>query len=776
MDEYKKYEPIFGSWYISRLIGKGSFGKVFEIVRKEYGTTYKSALKIITVPQDENDVKLRIAEGTELESISEYYEGILKEIINENEIMAQLKGNSNIVSYEDHQIIPHEDGVGYDILIRMELLEPLLDRMIKRNLDEKEVVRLGIDICKALETCHKKNIIHRDIKPQNIFISDNGDFKLGDFGIARTMEKTTGGMSKKGTYKYMAPEVFRGESYDKTVDIYSLGIVLYSLLNGNRGPFLPPPPAKVTVKEEEKARMRRFSGEPIPAPGGAGPMMVYIIQKACANIPSDRYQTASKMRRDLERYLRDYETQEQIFSGTTGEKTVIEDNNNGVIGNAPVNQLRKTGWYDRQPPADYYQDDRGCSVPENIPDNQQKKRNKRIPVILACSLLVAAIGAAIFFVTQANKAADLNFADIMTEPVISGYDGSGIIEGEITVDESERQDILDHAKDDDEKEKLDQLLESVVYTADVSEGLSNGDHVIIRATYDTDLAEELNSVVSGTETEIKVKGLKSFTSFSVDMADLMQEPMVIGPDGNGRIEEPIIVDESKKQGVLNGAKDDYERGKREEFLESIVYTADKTDGLSNGDTVNIRASYDNDLANELKPKITGTETSVRIEDLEYLPDYLYDATEFNGHYYRVVNESMYWDEAESDCEFEGGHLATINSGDEQAFIMDLIEDTGRKYNFWLGGTDEGHEGTWTWITGEPWGYTNWRVNQPDNGVIGKERDQNYLAICMVSEEDTGRYGKWWDNSNDGVSMNYVQAPYYKDTRYYGYIIEWDSAY
>ena len=319
MDEYRKYEPIFGSWYLSKLIGKGSFGKVFEITREELGATYKAALKIISVPQDEDDVRQRMLDGTDVASVSEYYEGLLKEIVNENEIMARLKGNSNIVSYEDHQIIRHDDGVGYDILIRMELLTPLLDRMIERKLDEKEVVRLGIDICKALELCHKKKIIHRDIKPQNIFISDNGDFKLGDFGIARTIEKTTGGMSKKGTYTYMAPEVFRGDPYDETVDLYSLGIVLYTLLNGNRGPFLPQQPAKITSLIEEEARTRRFRGEPLPKPRDAGEMLAMIIRKACAFYPQERYLSAEQMRLDLESYLNNYDLQ-----GGSGEKTVLQ--------------------------------------------------------------------------------------------------------------------------------------------------------------------------------------------------------------------------------------------------------------------------------------------------------------------------------------------------------------------------------------------------------------------------------------------------------------------
>ena len=327
MDEYKKYEPIFGSWYLSKIIGKGSFGKVFEITREEYGATYKSALKIISVPQDDEEIKNRMTEGTDLDTISEYYEDVLKDIVNENEIMSKLKGNSNIVSYEDHQVIPHENGIGYDILIRMELLTPLVDRMIAKKLDENEVVKLGIDICKALELCHKKNIVHRDIKPQNIFVSESGDYKLGDFGIARTMEKTTGGMSKKGTYKYMAPEVFKGEDYDSSVDTYSLGIVLYSLLNGNRGPFLPGPPTKITHNDEEEARMRRFRGEPLPQPREAGMVLACIIKKACAYNPADRYRTAGQMRMDLENYYNNY--------GKAGERSA---NRQAPAMYAPIKQ------------------------------------------------------------------------------------------------------------------------------------------------------------------------------------------------------------------------------------------------------------------------------------------------------------------------------------------------------------------------------------------------------------------------------------------------------
>jgi len=183
----------------------------------------------------------------------QYFYSVVEDIVREFAIMAKLKGTANVVSYEDHMVIRHSDGIGWDILIRMELLNPLLPYAYKHPFSRRDIIRLGIDMCRALELCQKYNIIHRDIKPENIFVNDNGDFKLGDFGIARTVEKTMSGLSKKGTYNYMAPEVYRGNEYGFGVDIYSLGIVLYRLLNKNRLPFLPPAPGPITYHNRDCA-------------------------------------------------------------------------------------------------------------------------------------------------------------------------------------------------------------------------------------------------------------------------------------------------------------------------------------------------------------------------------------------------------------------------------------------------------------------------------------------------------------------------------------------
>ncbi len=298
-------EKVFTNWTVKELLGKGAFGKVYRIEREEFGTVYQAAMKKIVIPQSQEDVEDAINEGMDEQSVTSYFRSFVEEIVSEFKLMAQLKGHTNIVSYEDHMVIPHEDGIGWDILIRMELLKSLKSVTSERNMTEAEVVRLGIDMCNALELCGKMNIIHRDIKPENMFVTSLGEYKLGDFGIARTAEKTMSNLSKKGTYTYMAPEVYKGEAYNATVDIYSLGIVMYRFMNYNRAPFLPPYPQPISFSDREASMTRRISEEPMPAPACGSKGLKKIILKACAYRASERYQSPAEMRSELEKLLRD---------------------------------------------------------------------------------------------------------------------------------------------------------------------------------------------------------------------------------------------------------------------------------------------------------------------------------------------------------------------------------------------------------------------------------------------------------------------------------------
>ncbi len=322
----EKEKRKWKEWKIEELIGEGSFGKVYRITKEDFGHIYEAALKIIEIPQNTSEIENIRSEGMDDKSIYSYFYGIVEDIIKEFELMSKLKGNTNIVSYEDHMISSKDDGPGWKISIRMELLTPLEKYMKKNTFLIRDVVQLGIDICRSIELCQKKNIIHRDIKPGNIFVTEFGDYKLGDFGIARQLEKTSYAMSKKGTYDFMAPEIYKGTPYDSTVDIYSLGIVMYRYLNNNRMPFLPLCPLPITYSDKEKAMLLRIGGADMKPPCNGGNKLTEIILKACAYEPVNRYKNASDMRKDLEGVL--YQNQSNVSLDTVlfrGENIVGEN-------------------------------------------------------------------------------------------------------------------------------------------------------------------------------------------------------------------------------------------------------------------------------------------------------------------------------------------------------------------------------------------------------------------------------------------------------------------
>ena len=290
-------ETLWPGWETVRLIGRGGFGAVYEIQRKMFSDTEQAALKVISIPQNESDIDEMFSEGYDSETITSTFQTYLENIVAEYSLMRKLNGNSNIVNCDDFRYVQHDDGIGWDIFIKMELLTAL-PKVLPAQIPEDMIIKIGRDICAALDLCSEHKIIHRDIKPQNIFVSKHGDYKLGDFGIAKTVEKTMGG-TKIGTYKYMAPEVYNNQPYGTTADIYSLGLVLYWMLNEKRMPFLPLPPEKLRAGAEEEARSRRFAGEAIPEPAHGSPWLKKIVLKAIAFDPQQRYQTAREMRMDL---------------------------------------------------------------------------------------------------------------------------------------------------------------------------------------------------------------------------------------------------------------------------------------------------------------------------------------------------------------------------------------------------------------------------------------------------------------------------------------------
>ena len=291
-------------------LGRGGFGSVFEI-KKEGDIDYRSAMKVVSVPRNDNFLREYSSEGMDERQTLQVLEEEKNNAIREIQRQIEVKNNPNIVSIEDYAIGKKKDGLGWDIFIRMELLTPVSELPVTKFI-QADVIDLGKDICNALEECHSIGMLHRDIKPENIFVDPNGHYKLGDFGISRVMDRTTGVVSSSRTELYAAPEVIRMEKNRVTSDIYSLGLVLYGLLNRGRPPFLPPASEVVRQNDVENAILRRLSGEQAAPFDGISDELNGIIRKACAFDPKDRFSSAEEMKKRLEE-ISDFSEQAASF-------------------------------------------------------------------------------------------------------------------------------------------------------------------------------------------------------------------------------------------------------------------------------------------------------------------------------------------------------------------------------------------------------------------------------------------------------------------------------
>ena len=380
---------IMPGWETVRCIGSGSSGKVYELVKKdEYGGNFHSALKVISIPatqQEYDEMQRTMSEYAMRAKLRDKVESIS----NEYRLMSVLKGHPNIVNCEDTMIVPHTEDIGWDIYIRMELLTSLPDYVHENGLTISQVIKIGTDICSALELCRKNGIIHRDIKPQNIFVSKYGDYKLGDFGVAKE-ESLRGVADKAGTYAYMAPEVYKNKPYDESVDIYSLGMVLYWLLNDRRGPFLPIGGDTPTSQQSADAQLRRFRGEALPAPKNGNAALKKVVLKACSYNKTERYASPSEFKQALN--LAAAGKLYQPMPAIDDEATVFED-----YTPSPAPQTTRPVSVPKQPasprPAPVYKPQAPVSVPAD--DDDDNSKGGITGLIIFLSLLFVAVLAAL---------------------------------------------------------------------------------------------------------------------------------------------------------------------------------------------------------------------------------------------------------------------------------------------------------------------------------------------------------------------------------------------
>ena len=302
MDYREVIQSVWPDWQAKEILGKGSYGTVFRAVKEKFGVGKESAIKVVHIPTDDNQIEqVRHSFHLSDKELKEYFYPEVEKLKEEVALMEKLGENEHCLHIQDFDILEKPEGsIGWNILIRMELLESLESRISRGGIKLGEVLSLGEDILSALETCESHRIIHRDIKPANIFVNSNGVYKLGDFGIAKDLTLESRNLSHRGTDNYAAPEVCQGRDYSYNVDIYALGLVLYQLLNKNKRPFFGE--GKITSSISEEAYRKRLTGEEFPAPAFGDEELFAVIKKMCAFDPKERFQSAIEAKSALQAY------------------------------------------------------------------------------------------------------------------------------------------------------------------------------------------------------------------------------------------------------------------------------------------------------------------------------------------------------------------------------------------------------------------------------------------------------------------------------------------
>jgi serine/threonine-protein kinase len=229
---------------------------------------------------------------------------LAENLARDDDLRARFKREARLAARLAHPNVVRIYDVGEDDdgrpFIAMEYVEgeTLAELLARRGpLPANEVTELGVQVCRALAAAHEAGLIHRDVKPQNLLLRNDGVLKLGDFGVAFGLEGTrlTVAGTVLGTAAYLAPEQARGEEVTAAADIYGAGAVLYELLTGR------PPRNPVTLAELSDTAA-------IPPPQDAPAELAGIVMRCLADDPADRPASAAGLARELAATLHEPQT------------------------------------------------------------------------------------------------------------------------------------------------------------------------------------------------------------------------------------------------------------------------------------------------------------------------------------------------------------------------------------------------------------------------------------------------------------------------------------
>lgn len=302
-----------------------------------------------------------------------------QELMHDADLVRRFKNESKAISLLNHPNIVkvYDVSVGENLqYIVMECVEgmTLREYLNERGgkITSRETVHFIAQILRALDHAHRNGVVHRDIKPQNIMLLDNGQLRMMDFGIARISRaenQIQNGKKTMGSVHYISPEQAKGEETDPKSDIYSVGVMMYEMLSG-RLPFDADDMVEVARKQI------RDTPKPLAELAPEVPTgLVQITERAMAKLPVNRYSSAAEMLEALDAYVQD--------PSVTFQYQYVKEEPEKVV-NEPMPQKRSI----RRPP------ERPAASPAR-PKAKKKKRSGFMPVLLGITTAFALACAAL---------------------------------------------------------------------------------------------------------------------------------------------------------------------------------------------------------------------------------------------------------------------------------------------------------------------------------------------------------------------------------------------
>lgn len=322
LPELKMISPLLSNMELVQCISVRGGTSVYIVKSTKSNQSYY--LKHIRIPESQKQVDALMFTGAaqSVEDAQNYYKQVAEDYQTELETLQTLSASPNIGCYRSYQIEPKQDGVGFELYLLAEYRQTLSEVLGQTPMTHAGAVNLGLDLCGALCSLREAGLIHRNVKPTNVYLDASGHYLLGDLGIAKIDELKYCSMPESMLSSYSAPELFQLlGTLEPTSDIYSVGMILYRIYNGGHGPF-----------EDEKTSARaadrlRVTGEPLPAPMYADYEMAEIISRASAFKPEDRYQTPQELQQALLEYgKRNEASDEPIVPPIMGEPEPIDPN------------------------------------------------------------------------------------------------------------------------------------------------------------------------------------------------------------------------------------------------------------------------------------------------------------------------------------------------------------------------------------------------------------------------------------------------------------------